>query len=122
MQLATREKIYVSIALVAVIIFALLQFIVFPFFEKKGRIKRGIGKKEEALNGTQITRIKRKNQPPNPRFVELPIQELRACGTTSIGVGRTGCLPGPPSLRTGRAVLPHPALQSVVLPPGGLAS
>ena len=36
-----------------------------------------------------------------------------------IGVGRTGC-PGPPSLRTVRAVLPHTALQSVVLPVTGL--
>ena len=49
MQLATREKIYVSIALVAVAIFVLLQFIVFPFFKKKGRIERGISKKEEAF-------------------------------------------------------------------------
>ena len=38
-----------------------------------------------------------------------------------VEVGRTGCLPGPPSLRTVRAVLPHTALQSVVLPARGLA-
>jgi hypothetical protein len=31
-----------------------------------------------------------------------------------IGVGRAGCLPGSPSLRTVHAVLPHTALRSVV--------
>jgi hypothetical protein len=39
-------------------------------------------------------------------------------GERTIGVGRTN--EGPPSLRTGRADLLHPALQSVVLPPRGL--
>src|SRR3954462_7543872 len=34
--------------------------------------------------------------------------------------GREGRLPGPPSLRTGLADLPHPALRLVVLPPRGL--
>jgi hypothetical protein len=31
-----------------------------------------------------------------------------------VGVGRTGLVPGPSSLRTVRAVLPHTALQSAV--------
>jgi len=39
--------------------------------------------------------------------------------TTKIGVGRTEW-PRPPSLRTGLADLPHPALQLVVLPQRGL--
>jgi len=37
-----------------------------------------------------------------------------------IGVGKTECCLGLPSLRTGQAGLPHPALQSVVLPCKGL--
>src|SRR3954465_13734060 len=44
---------------------------------------------------------------------------LRLGGSLEIGVGRASC-PGPPSLRTGLADLPHPALQSVVLPARGL--
>jgi hypothetical protein len=36
-----------------------------------------------------------------------------------IGVGRASCVPGPPSLRTGQADFPHPALQLVVLPQRG---
>ena len=37
-----------------------------------------------------------------------------------IGVGKTGCFPGLPSLRTVRADLPHTALRLVVLPRRGL--
>src|SRR5947209_16922062 len=46
--------------------------------------------------------------------------ESESPSTPLIGVGRTGWFPGPPSLRTGHADLPHPALRLVVLPPRGL--
>ncbi len=53
---------------------------------------------------------------PAPRFLSDPRFLL------PIGVGTTGCLPGRSSLRTVRAVFPHTALRSVVLPPRGLTS
>ena len=48
-----------------------------------------------------------------PSFIHTPSQ---------IEVGRTGCIPGPPSLRTVRPVFPDTALQLVVLPPRGLTN
>ena len=36
----------------------------------------------------------------------------------SVGVGAAGCDPGRPSLRTGLAGFPHPALRSMVHPLG----
>ena len=45
---------------------------------------------------------------------------LRQAGTRWSDRGRESRISRSPSLRTGQAILPHPALQSAVLPPRGL--
>jgi len=49
MKLAKREKYLVSAATCCVALFLLLQFVVFPFFENKKRISKGIKAKEIGL-------------------------------------------------------------------------
>lgn len=49
MKLARREKYFVSAAALLVAIFFLFQFLVFPFFESKRRVQRGVKAKEEGL-------------------------------------------------------------------------
>lgn len=49
MKLAKREIAFVSIGGGAVSIFLLLQFLIFPFFENRERIRRGIQITEESL-------------------------------------------------------------------------
>ncbi|MCK4487884.1 MAG: hypothetical protein KAU38_14135 [Desulfobacterales bacterium] len=55
MKLAKREKYFVLVAACSIAIFFLLQFLVFPFFEKKRRIQRGISTKEQGLK--EIVRL-----------------------------------------------------------------
>jgi general secretion pathway protein M len=49
MKLARREKYLVSVALFFIATFLLFQFLIFPFFETRERIKRGVRAKEGAL-------------------------------------------------------------------------
>ena len=49
MKLAKREKYLVSVAACSIAVFLLLQFLVFPFFEKRRRIQRGLKTKEHGL-------------------------------------------------------------------------
>ena len=49
MKLAKREKYFVSLAALSIAIFLIFQFLIFPFFENKRRIQRGLKAKEEAL-------------------------------------------------------------------------
>jgi len=55
MKLAKREKYLVVAATCCIVIFFLLQFFVFPFFEKRKRIQRGLRAKEEGLK--QVVRL-----------------------------------------------------------------
>jgi general secretion pathway protein M len=49
MKLAKREKYLVSFAAIAIALFLIFQFLVFPFFEERKRIQRGIRAREEGL-------------------------------------------------------------------------
>ncbi len=49
MKLAKREKYFVGIAVCSLALFFLLQFLIFPFFEKRERLQKGVKIKEEAL-------------------------------------------------------------------------
>jgi len=49
MKLAKREKYLVSAAACCVALFLLLQFVVFPFFENRRRISKGIKAKEKGF-------------------------------------------------------------------------
>jgi general secretion pathway protein M len=55
MKLAKREKYLVTLAVCAIVVFLLFQFLIFPFFEEKKRIRRGIRTKEAGLK--EITRL-----------------------------------------------------------------
>ena len=55
MKLARREKFLVLIAACSVAIFCILQFLVFPFFDKRRRMQRGITTKEQGLK--EIVRL-----------------------------------------------------------------
>jgi len=54
MKLAKRETYFVSIGACAIAIFLLLQLLVFPFFEKRERIRKGIAAKEDGLKEMTI--------------------------------------------------------------------
>jgi general secretion pathway protein M len=49
MKLAKREKYLVALAAGALVVFLLFQFVVFPFFDEKDRLDKGIQIKEDAL-------------------------------------------------------------------------
>ena len=49
MTLGKREKYFVSLAVFAVAVFFLFQFLIFPFFDSKDRIERGVQSKEKGL-------------------------------------------------------------------------
>jgi len=49
MKLAKREKYAIAFATLFVVIFSVLQFLIFPFFEERERIKRGVKAKEIGL-------------------------------------------------------------------------
>ena len=49
MKLARREKHFVSVAVLFIAIFLLFQFLIFPFFETRGRVQRGVKAKEDGL-------------------------------------------------------------------------
>ncbi|NVL90265.1 MAG: type II secretion system protein M [Desulfobacterales bacterium] len=55
MKLAKREKYLVAAAACCIAVFFLLQFFVFPFFEKRKRIQRGLKTKEQGLK--EIVRL-----------------------------------------------------------------
>jgi general secretion pathway protein M len=54
-KLATREKRLIWAGAACVVVFLVLQFLVFPFFESKKRTARGIRTKEKNL--TEVTRL-----------------------------------------------------------------
>ena len=47
MKLAKREKYFVSLAVCAIAAFLLIQFLIFPFFEKRERFQKGINTREK---------------------------------------------------------------------------
>ena len=49
MRLARREKHLVSVAACCIAIFLVFQFLIFPFFENRRRIQRGVRAKERGL-------------------------------------------------------------------------
>ena len=49
MRLARRERYLVSVAACCIAIFLVFQFLIFPFFENKRRIQRGLKAKEKGL-------------------------------------------------------------------------
>ena len=49
MRLAKREKSFVVLAACAIVIFFLFQFLIFPFFDKRERLQRGIKAKRAGL-------------------------------------------------------------------------
>lgn len=55
MKFARREKYFISAAAVFIGIFCLLQFVVFPFFDTRGRLQRGVSAKKGALE--EIARL-----------------------------------------------------------------
>lgn len=55
MKFARREKYFISAAAVFIGIFCLLQFLIFPFFEARRRVQRGVSAKEDGLK--QIIRL-----------------------------------------------------------------
>jgi general secretion pathway protein M len=55
MKLARREKYFVSAAALCLAIFFLFQFLIFPFFETRRRLQRGVRAKEDGLK--EIVRL-----------------------------------------------------------------
>jgi len=49
MKLAKRERLFVTLAAVAIALFILLEFLILPFFKERGRMKRGIIDKQVEL-------------------------------------------------------------------------
>ena len=60
MKLAKREKYLVSFAACAIALFLIFQFLIFPFFEERKRIQRGIRAREEGLE--EIVRLRAEYQ------------------------------------------------------------
>jgi len=60
MKLATREKHLIWAGAVFLAIFVLLQFLIFPFFESKKRMARGLKAKEKGLS--EIVRLRTEYQ------------------------------------------------------------
>jgi general secretion pathway protein M len=56
MRLARRERYLVSLAACCIAIFLVFQFLVFPFFENRRRIQRGLKAKEKGLE--EIMKLK----------------------------------------------------------------
>ena len=49
MKLARREKYIVTLSSCAIAVFVLFQFVIFPFFDKRDNLRRGVIAKEEGL-------------------------------------------------------------------------
>lgn len=49
MKLAKRERLFITLAASAIVVFILLEFIIFPFFKGRERMKRGIVNKQAEL-------------------------------------------------------------------------
>ena len=49
MKLAKRERLFVTLAAVAVVLFILFEFLVFPFFKERSRMRRGIVERQVEL-------------------------------------------------------------------------
>jgi general secretion pathway protein M len=49
MKLARREKYFLSVAVFAIAVFSFLEFLVFPSFEARKRVQRGVEAKKDAL-------------------------------------------------------------------------
>jgi general secretion pathway protein M len=49
MKLAKREKYLISVAACCIAVFLFFQFLIFPFFENRTRIRRGLKAKEKGL-------------------------------------------------------------------------
>lgn len=54
MKLARRERFFVGAAILFIAIFFLFQFLIFPFFAAKARIKKGVQAKKNALKEMEV--------------------------------------------------------------------
>ncbi|MFC1867515.1 hypothetical protein ACFL0H_05215 [Thermodesulfobacteriota bacterium] len=70
MKFAKREKYFVSIAACLIAAFFLFQFLIFPFFEKKDRLQRGIKAKEEGLKEIAILSSEYQNHKKSSQNME----------------------------------------------------
>ena len=65
MKLAKRERLFVTLAAVAIALFILLEFLILPFFKERGRMKRGIIDKQvelrDVLEGSARLKALRRN-------------------------------------------------------------
>jgi len=81
MKLKKREKYFLSAAIIIIAVFCVLQFIVFPFFEKKGRLERGCIAKEKVFN--EISALSAEYKAYNKRSLKIrDIIEKRKKGFT----------------------------------------
>jgi len=67
MKFARREKYFLSAAAVFIGIFCLFQFLIFPFFEARRRVQRGVSAKEDGLReiirlSSEYNRYRRSDQ------------------------------------------------------------
>jgi len=67
MKFARREKYFLSAAAVFIGIFCLFQFLIFPFFEARRRVQRGVSAKEDGLReiirlSSEYNRYRRSSQ------------------------------------------------------------
>jgi len=65
MKLAKREKYLVSLAACVVVAFVLFQFLIFPFFDKRERLRKGVRVKEGELKEIVALSAKHKNYKKN---------------------------------------------------------
>ncbi len=67
MKFARREKYFISAAAIFIGIFCLFQFLIFPFFEARRRVQRGVSAKEDGLKeiirlSSEYNRYRRSSQ------------------------------------------------------------
>jgi len=67
MKFARREKYFISAAAILIAIFFLFQFLIFPFFEARRRVQRGVSTKEDGLKeilrlSSEYNRYRRSSQ------------------------------------------------------------
>ena len=70
MKLAKREKYAIAFAALFVAIFSLLQFLIFPFFEERARIQRGVRAKEMGLKEIEKMRAEYQDLKKNSQEIK----------------------------------------------------
>ena len=75
MKLAKRERLFVSLAVCAVALFILLEFVILPFFKERSRMKRGIITKQVELRDVQQGNAKVKALISNSQGLEQSLMK-----------------------------------------------